>query len=178
MNMNYVRNLQHSYTQATWRRQLQLIGAFSLSIVLIWMVAALYLDVTARAAAMGREVQELQVRSNSYSINAIANATDDQLSIEELRQINRDLETQLATITSEEVMRQRAQKLGFEPVDNNQITYLQVAGYVPRQTAQRASPPGPTLNDYPTAPPVPEPMLVWLHERYLETLALVQGVAP
>jgi hypothetical protein len=176
--MNYVQNLRHTYNQATWRKQLQLIGAFSLSMVLIWMVAALYLDVTARAAAMGREIQALQVRSSSYALSALASTEDDQLSIEELRQITRDLETQLASIASEEAMRTRAEKLGFESVASEQITYLHVSGYVPRDAVQMAPPPGSAASNYPTAPSVPQPMLSWLHERYLETLELVQGVQP
>jgi hypothetical protein len=176
--MNYVQNLQHTYAQATWRKQLQLIGAFSLSLVLIWMVAALYLDVTARAAAMGREIQALQVRSSSYALTSMADTEDDQLSIEELRQIIRDLETQLAAIKSEEAMRTRAEKLGFEPVSSEQIVYLHVPGYAPRETVQMAPPPGLAAGNYPTSPPVPQPMLAWLHDRYLETLELVQGVQP
>jgi hypothetical protein len=176
--MNYVNNLRQTYAQATWRKQLQLIGAFSLSLVLIWMVAALYLDVTARAAAMGREIQELQVRSSSYALSAVANADDEKLSIEELRQINRDLEAQLALITADATMRARAEKLGFEPIASEQILYLQAPGYAPRQVMQAAPPPGLSVGNYPTAPPMPQPMLSWLHERYIETLELVQGVQP
>ncbi|MFZ6027107.1 MAG: hypothetical protein ACOYYS_05260 [Chloroflexota bacterium] len=177
--MNYLQNLQHTYAQATWRKQLQFIGAFSLALVLLWTVAALYLDVTTRAAATGREIQALQVRSGSYSLTSLINRSeDDLLSIEELRQINRDLETRLAYLTSEEVMRARAEKLGFELIDTATILYLQVPGYIPRQVAQLAPPPGPGTVNYPTAPPVPESMLTWLNERYLETLELVQGARP
>lgn len=177
--MNYIQNLQHTYAQATWRKQLQLIGAFSLALVLLWTIAALYLDVTARAAAIGREIQELQVSSSSYSLTSLINRSEDELlSIEELRQINRDLENKLAYITSEEVMQARAEKLGFEPVQTTEILYLQVPGYTPRQMAQLAPPPGPSAERYLTAPPVPQSMLTWLNERYLETLELVQGAQP
>lgn len=176
--MQYLQKFQKNYAQATWRKQLQLIGAFLLALVLLWMIAALYLDVTARAAAIGREIQELEVRSSSYTIDSLANPDSKKLSIEELRQINRDLETQLAYLTSEEVMQERAEKLGFEPVSSEQLLYLQVPGYVPRQVAQIAPPPGPLVENYSTAPPVPKSMLTWLRENYYQTLELVKGTQP
>ncbi len=45
----------HAYRQAPWRVQRQWIGAFLLLLIGAAMIAALYLDVTARAAVAGRE---------------------------------------------------------------------------------------------------------------------------
>jgi len=175
--MHYVHNLRKSYAQATWRKQLQLIGAFSLALVLIWMVAALYLDVTAHAAAMGREIQAMQVRNRSYSLDNVV-PEQDELSIEELRQINRDLEAKLAELTSNDAMAERAKKLGFTVINNEQIMYLQVNGYHGRQAAQVAQQPGIRENQQQITAPVPQSMLEWLQERYSQTVELVQGLQP
>jgi len=47
----------HAYKQAPWRVQRQWVGAFLLIVIGGAMIAALYLDVTARAAVAGREIQ-------------------------------------------------------------------------------------------------------------------------
>ena len=44
----------HAYRQAPWRVQRQYVGAFLLSIIIVALISALYLDVTARAALAGR----------------------------------------------------------------------------------------------------------------------------
>ena len=51
----------HAYKQAPWRVQRQYVGAFLLIVIGISMIAALYLQVTARAARAGREIQEMRV---------------------------------------------------------------------------------------------------------------------
>ena len=43
--------LIHAYKQAPWRVQRQYVGAFLLIVIGMSMIAALYLQVTARAAA-------------------------------------------------------------------------------------------------------------------------------
>ena len=50
----------HAHKQAPWRVQRQWVGAFLLALIGLAMIAALYLDVTARAAVTGREIQELR----------------------------------------------------------------------------------------------------------------------
>src|SRR6185436_17622358 len=72
----------HAYRQAPWRVQRQWIGAFLLAVIGVAMVAALYLDVTARAAVAGREIQEMRKE------------------ITTIQRENADLETQLADLTS------------------------------------------------------------------------------
>ena len=52
----------HAYRQAPWRVQRQWIGAFLLAVVGVAMIAALYLDVTARSAVAGREIQEMRIQ--------------------------------------------------------------------------------------------------------------------
>ncbi len=102
----------HAYKQAPWRIQRQWIGAFLLIVVGGAMIAALYLDVTARAAVAGREIQELR-----SEITAV-------------QRENADLETRLADLTSTAVMQQRALERGYRPVQPGELDYVAVPGFV------------------------------------------------
>ena len=102
----------HAYKQAPWRIQRQWIGAFLLALIGVAMIAALYLDVTARAAVAGREIQELR-----FEIATIQRA-------------NADLETQLGNLTSTAEMQRRALELGYRPVKPGELDYVPVSGFV------------------------------------------------
>jgi cell division protein FtsL len=102
----------HAYKQAPWRVQRQWIGAFLLTVIGVAMVAALYLDVTARAAVAGREIQEMRKE------------------ITTIQRENADLETQLADLTSTAVMEKRATDLGYRPVQPGELDYVAVPGFV------------------------------------------------
>ncbi len=102
----------HAYKQAPWRVQRQWIGAFLLVVIGAAMIAALYLDVTARAAVAGREIQEAR------------------LEITTVQRENADLETQLADLTSTATMQQRALTLGYRPVKPGELDYVAVPGFV------------------------------------------------
>ena len=52
-------NLTQAYRLTPWRSQLQIIGMFLLILVMIALVAGIYLNVTARAATIGRQIQNL-----------------------------------------------------------------------------------------------------------------------
>ena len=102
----------HAYRQAPWRVQRQWVGIFLLALIGAAMVAALYLDVTARAAIAGREIQDMR-----FEITTIQRA-------------NADLETQLAKLTSTAEMERRAQALGYRPVQPGELDYVPVPGFV------------------------------------------------
>jgi hypothetical protein len=102
----------HAYKQAPWRIQRQWVGAFLVAVVGIAMVAALFLDVTARAAVAGREIQEMR-----FEILATQRA-------------NADLETRLAKLTSSSEMERRARALGYRPVQPGELDYIAVPGFV------------------------------------------------
>jgi cell division protein FtsL len=104
--------LIHAYKQAPWRVQRQYVGAFLLTVIGLSMIAALYLLVTARAAATGREIQELRAE------------------IITVQRANADLETQLARLTSASVMQQRAFELGYRPINPGELDYIVVPGFV------------------------------------------------
>lgn len=102
----------HAYKQAPWRIQRQWIGAFLLVVIGVAMVAALYLDVTARTALAGREIQELRIE------------------VAAVQRQNADFETQLADLTSTEAMQQRAAQLGYRSVKPGELDYVAVPGFV------------------------------------------------
>lgn len=178
--MERVQHLVQAYSQAPWRKQLQVIGAFLLILVVVWVVAAIYLDVTARAATIGREIQEMQVRTGGLErVDAAPPETPRRLSIEELEQINADLQTQLASLTSDAVMAERAREMGFQPVEPDDVMYIVVPGYAPPQPAALAPPPGPVTASNPTLAPAYKQSLVdWLREQLTQASALVKGGQP
>jgi hypothetical protein len=101
----------HAHRQAPWRVQRQWVAAFLLFVIGAAMIAALYLDVTARAAVTGREIQEMR-----FEIIAI-------------QRTNADLETQLAKLTSTAEMERRAVALGYRPVKPGELDYITVPGF-------------------------------------------------
>ena len=60
--MEQVRRLtKQAYSQAPWRSQTQIIVVFMLAVVAAALVAFIYLNTTAQAATIGRQIQEMQV---------------------------------------------------------------------------------------------------------------------
>jgi cell division protein FtsL len=123
--MESVRNLTQAYSQAPWRKQMMFIGLFLLVVIFAALVAGIYLDVTARTATFGREIQVMEEE------------------IESLKLTNADLESRLAFLNSMEEMEKRARSLGFERLNMDEALFVVVPGYVPRQHARLAPPPGP-----------------------------------
>ena len=107
----------HAYRQAPWRVQRQWVGAFLLFVIGSAMIAALYLDVTARSAVAGREIQEMR-----FEITTIQRS-------------NADLETKLAKMTSTAEMERRAIELGYRPVQPGELDYMAVPGFVAPEPA-------------------------------------------
>lgn len=139
--------LFNAYRQAPWRTQRQIIGLFLAALVALTMLAAIYLDVTAETAMLGRKVQHL---ATEIAYN---------------RQINVDLEAQIAALTSTAQMEQRAWRLGFRPLEANVLEYLPVVGYRPTRGVKLGAEPNPKLN----APLVPleytQSLLEWFEQH-------------
>jgi cell division protein FtsL len=111
--MNNVTEMVHKVRQAPWRVQRQWLGLFLLALVAAAMVAGLYLNVTARTALAGREIQLIEAE------------------IAENERINADLTTRLAEQTSTGTMVTRALAMGFRPARPEDLTYVVVPGYRP-----------------------------------------------
>jgi cell division protein FtsB len=137
----------HAYRQAPWRVQRQWIGAFLLAVIGVAMVAALYLDVTARAAVAGREIQEMRKE------------------ITTIQRENADLETQLADLTSTAAMEQRAITLGYRPVQPGELDYVAVPGFALPEPAilLAANDAVPTVQNQPAE--YTQSLLEWFEDR-------------
>jgi len=137
----------HAYKQAPWRVQRQWIGAFLLIVIGAAMIAALYLDVTARAALAGREIQELR-----FEITTI-------------QRTNADLETQLADLTSTDVMQRRALELGYRPVKPGELDYVSVPGFVVPEPAILLAADDTTPRSYTLPMEYTQSLLEWFDDR-------------
>src|SRR5215510_10911391 len=139
--------LIHAYKQAPWRVQRQYVGAFLLVVIGMSMIAALYLQVTARAAVAGREIQEMRVQ-----ITAVQRA-------------NADLETQLAKLTSSAEMQRRAEALGYRPVKPGELDYVAIPGYVPPEPAILRAAKDVGYFPQPVPPEYTQSLIEWFDER-------------
>ncbi len=144
--MSNVTGIVHKVQQAPWRVQRQWIGLFLLGLVITAMLASLHLNITTRTALAGRELQILQDE------------------IIENRRINADLETQLANLTSNAVMRERALAMGFRPARPDEITYVVAPGYQPPTPVNlsRSRPPAAATI---LLPAYRQSLLEWLSEQ-------------
>jgi hypothetical protein len=179
--MDRMRQFQQAYSQAPWRIKIRRLGTFLLIVVSIAIVAGIYLTITARAATTGREIQTMQIRlielqSVSYSS---LEGEEEALPIEELKQVIASLESQLAYITSYDVMEQRARDLGFDTVSPDDILYIEVQGYVDQQPAHMAPPPAPVARSpIIESPEFKESLVDWLKSQIIQTSQFLKEVQP
>lgn len=147
-----------TYRQSPWRFQLQLIGSFLLALVFLALIAGIYLNVTSRAATIGRRIQAMQNQIQHY------------------RRLNADLETQLARLTAAEQFEARARDLGFGSVGSGQVTYIMVPGYHGRSPTVLAPPPGPSGASEAALPPeFTQSLIEWMAElRRRPPLSLIR----
>jgi len=137
----------HAYRQAPWRVQRQYVGAFLLAVIVVALVSALYLDVTARSALAGREIQDLRV-----GITAIQRS-------------NADLETELASLTSSAAMQRRALELGYRPAKPGELDYVFVPGYIAPEPEILLEADDVTVPDYRLPEEYTESLLEWFDNR-------------
>ena len=147
MNIPNVTHFIHAYKVAPWRIQRQWIGNALLAVVTLAMVATLYLDVTAKAAIAGREIQDL---------NAAILAS---------QQASADLQTDLASLTSASVMKERALELGFRPMIPEEAEYLIVPGYAAPRPLILVTAPLPQMSAPSIPPAYSESLLDWMDEK-------------
>jgi hypothetical protein len=158
--MMNVTHLTHAYRQAPWRVQRQWAGAFLLGVLALAMISALYLDVTAQAAIIGREIQTLQHDTS------------------EIQRENADLQTRLASLLSTDTMEARAYAMGFRPAQAGEIQYLVVPGYV-RSTGVSLAVTRPQTSAPSIPPEYTQSLLDWISD-YLQSPAsgIAGGVLP
>ncbi len=176
--MTKINRLTHAYSQAPWRKQTYLIGVILLFLVCAAIIAGIYLNVTARAAAVGRQIQEMRVRVYGYHY-LTGDAGENYMPIEELEQNIANLSSELAYLTSYEVMKGRLNKLDLIPIDAFSVTYIEVPGYVERQTTSLAPPPQPVVvNASGIDPAFKESLFDWVVDQARKTGQLINEVQP
>ncbi len=155
-----VTHLTHAYRQAPWRIQRQWAGAFLLGVLALAMISALYLDVTAQAAILGREIQRLRWETA------------------EMNRANADLQSRRAALLSTTVMDVRARALGYRPAEAGEIHYLVVPGYA-RPAAVTLAVPNAPVSAPSTPPEYTQSLLEWIAD-YLQTPAsrMTAGALP
>ena len=119
--------LKQAYPQLPWRGELQTLGVFLVGIVLFLLVSIIYLNVSAKTAGIGREIQ-------SYQATAVA-----------IEQENEDLKSELAMLSSSRVLERRSESMGFRALDTNEALYVYVPGYSGRRSLTLAPPQKPTV---------------------------------
>ena len=137
----------HAYKQAPWRVQRQYVGAFLLTVIVLALVAALYLDLSARTTLAGRNIQELQEQ------------------ITTAQRSNADLETELADLTSSAVMQQRAVELGYRPVKPGELEYVFVPGYTAPEPDILLAAVDSTTREFSLSDVFSQSLIEWLDER-------------
>jgi len=151
MNIQNVNHLVHAYKVAPWRVNRQWFGTAFLVVLSLAMIAAIYLDVTSKAAIAGREIQELTA---AMTVS---------------RQMSGDLQTQLASLTSASVMQTRALELGFRPLKAGEAEYLSVPGYVTLEPEILSSAAVPQLSALSRPREYSESLLEWMDEKIAAT---------
>jgi hypothetical protein len=176
--MENINQLTHAYSQAPWRRQVYMIGVILLFLVCAAIIAGIYLNVTARAAAIGRQIQEMQVRVYGYHY-LTGDAGANYVPIEELEQNIANLTSQLAFATSYQVMQERVKDLNLDPISADHIEYMEVPGYVDRQTSILAPPPEPMVVNASTIDPqFKESLFDWVAGQVSKTVRYFSEAQP
>ena len=178
--MEHLHKITQAYSQTPWRKQVQLIGIFLLVVVGAATIAGVYLNVTARTTEIGRKIQYMQVHIYGYDeLTGEEDDPDDIIPIEELEQNIADLRTQLAYLTSYEVLSARAREMGLVPVTPEDIVYVEIAGYVEPQPVVLAPPPQPVVvRAAGIDPAFQESLFDWFNAQIEEALKLWNGVQP
>lgn len=159
--MHTVQNLAQAYASAPWRKQVQWVGTVFVGVLAVIMIAGIYLNISSRAAAYGREILIMQE------------------AIQGLQLENADLRTRLGVLLSSATMEKRAKDLGFEPIKTGESTYIVVPGYYERQTVILAPPPQPANTIIVTLPPrFTESLLEWIRSRLFLPGISTEGGTP
>ncbi len=104
-------SLRQAYLEAPWRKQIQFAAMFLVVLIGVAMLAWLYLSISSEAVAAGRLIQQMR-RMNNH-----------------MQQVNADMESQIANLTSAVTMKGRLKDTNLQPVSPDELVYLQVPGY-------------------------------------------------
>jgi hypothetical protein len=144
------KNLIQAYQQAPWRVQIQRIGFVALLLVASAVIAGLYLSISANSAEAGVAIkrQEATREAVHYQIES--------------------LKTELSDLGSARVMQEKAIQLGFERYSPEDVEYMEVPGYLGRQTAQLAPAFGGSAPVSVIKPAYTQSLWEWLLDKMLQ----------
>lgn len=136
--------LEHALRRS-WRRQRQAVVLATLGLLLAVIVGALvYLSQAALDATTGRQLEVLIAERN------------------ELEQLNESLRAEIASLRSVPRLRQRAEAMGFRLASPEDVDYVVVDQYDPRQTAEA---PGIYTQQTAAAPVYDETLAGWIQQQ-------------
>lgn len=146
--MERVERWSQTYTQAPWRKQMQMLVLPLLVVAFFAMVLVIYVNVSVQSGQVGREIQSLQ-----------AQIASDELVISDLR-------AKAGLNYSAVQMEARARSYGFQDLNLEDALFLAVPGFSGRLPAQLA--PAAQTEVVP-APDLPaeytESLFVWLQKQ-------------
>jgi len=149
-----------AYRQAPWRIHTQR-GALLLIVAILGAsILWVMVSVTVQAASAGLDVQDMENKR------------------EELQREIAGLKTQYAALTSAQQMQKRAEELGFEPVNPDDITYVVVPGYLGREADVLASPPGTNIRPPLVKPAYTQSLWEWLQQGIIDISEQPGGSSP
>ena len=119
--MHRLEKFTQAYPQVPWRSQIQLLGLVLAVVVVLALIAGIYLSVSARSAAFGREIQEMQRL------------------IRAMERDNESLRAILAELTSSRNLEERSEELDYIAIDPSEAYYVVVDGYSGRPPVTLAS---------------------------------------
>lgn len=158
--MTTPKRMVQAYRQAPWRIHTQrgalLLIAAILSASVLWVMVS----VTVQAASAGLDVQDLEDKR------------------EEVLRQTAGLKAQYAVLTSSKNMEKRAEEMGFEPVNPEDITYMVVPGYLGREAEVLASPPGVNTRPPLVKPAYTQSLWEWLQQGIMEISEQPGGSSP
>ncbi len=140
------------------RFQREWLVLFSAGVVFLALIAGLYLNVTARAAISGREIQNLEAQISAN------------------QRVNADLKTQIAILLSNNTLHKRATEAGFETVSTENLEYMVVPGYFPSQGVKLVTPENNT-DVLSVSPEFSESLFDWV-ARQMKNAATPLGQVP
>jgi cell division protein FtsL len=159
--MDRVFDFTQAYSQAPWRKQLQWIGVFLIVLVVILLAASVFVSVTARTAALGKEIHRHRNE------------------IEALEYENANMQSQLAILTSASEMKQRAIDMGFRQATSEEIIYITVPGYTGRDQVKSAESTQPTFVAKPViSPAFTQSWVDWLAQQFRAPLIPMADIEP
>lgn len=137
--------LNHALRRRPWRTQRQAFALATLGFFVALVIGALYLSQAAAVATTGRQLEDMIADRNR------------------LEQMNEQLRAEIASLRSVPRLQQRARELGFDLAQREDIEYLVIDGYDPRQSEDR--PVTLTVETGP-APVYDETFTGWLQQQW------------